>query len=127
MIVVVDAAPGKERLGEVPHGLVAAEALKPRGYPIFARRPCLDTEYYETYNRPNVHLVDVKADPIVVEWNAYRYVPLPKGDGVALFAVSRRGYGEEGARAFLGGLGTMRSQILKEFATYSTPVVSIAP
>ncbi len=42
-----------------------AEALKPRGYPIFARRPCLDTEYYETYNLPNVHLVDCKKDQII--------------------------------------------------------------
>lgn len=42
-----------------------AEVLKPRGYPIFARRPCLDTEYYETYNLPTVHLKDCLTDPIV--------------------------------------------------------------
>jgi hypothetical protein len=69
---------------------------------------------------------DLKADPIVVEWNAYRYMPLADGDGVALFAVSRRGYGEEGARAFLGGLGEMRSRVVNELATYSSPAVSIA-
>ena len=44
---------------------VVAEKLKPRGYPIFARRPCLDSSYYETYNRPNVHWVDSLGDPIV--------------------------------------------------------------
>jgi len=42
-----------------------AEALKPRGYPIFARRVCLDSGYYETYNRPNVHLKNCIRDPIV--------------------------------------------------------------
>jgi cation diffusion facilitator CzcD-associated flavoprotein CzcO len=41
-----------------------AEALKPRGYPVFARRPCLDSSYYETYNLPHVHLVDLNKDPI---------------------------------------------------------------
>jgi len=42
-----------------------AERLKPRGYPIFARRPCLDTNYYETFNRPNVVLQDCLSNPIV--------------------------------------------------------------
>jgi cation diffusion facilitator CzcD-associated flavoprotein CzcO len=55
----------RERIGEIVKDPKTAESLKPRGYPIFARRACLDTEYYETYNLPNVHLVDVKADPIV--------------------------------------------------------------
>lgn len=42
-----------------------AETLKPRGYPIFARRACLDTNYYETYNEPHVNLVDCFKEPIV--------------------------------------------------------------
>src|ERR1700761_4839341 len=29
------------------------------------KRICLDTHYYETYNRDNVKLVDVRRDPIV--------------------------------------------------------------
>ena len=41
-----------------------AELLSPKGYPIGAKRLCLDTEYYETYNRDNVTLVDVSAAPI---------------------------------------------------------------
>lgn len=41
-----------------------AELLKPRGYPITAKRICVDTNYYATYNRDNVELVDVKSDPI---------------------------------------------------------------
>lgn len=55
----------REKIGEIVKDPKAAEALKPRGYPIFARRPCLDTEYYETYNLPNVHLADCLTDPIV--------------------------------------------------------------
>lgn len=53
------------KIGEVVEDPVLAEKLKPRGYPIFARRPCLDSSYYETFNRPNVHLVDCVSDPIV--------------------------------------------------------------
>lgn len=42
-----------------------AELLSPRGYPIGAKRLCLDTGYYETFNLPHVKLVDVKAFPII--------------------------------------------------------------
>lgn len=55
----------RAKIGDIVNDPETAEALKPTGYPIFARRACLDTEYYETYNLPNVHLVNVKKDPIV--------------------------------------------------------------
>jgi cyclohexanone monooxygenase len=42
---------------------VLAEKLTPT-YPISARRLCLDTNYYATYLRENVELVDVKERPI---------------------------------------------------------------
>ncbi len=41
-----------------------AERLSPRTFPYATKRPCLDTGYYETFNRPNVKLVDVRATPI---------------------------------------------------------------
>lgn len=41
-----------------------AEKLKPSYY-YSAKRPVLDINYYETFNRENVSLVDVKATPIV--------------------------------------------------------------
>ena len=41
-----------------------AELLAPKDHPIGTKRLCLDTDYYETYNRPNVSLVDVRSDPI---------------------------------------------------------------
>jgi cation diffusion facilitator CzcD-associated flavoprotein CzcO len=34
-------------------------------YPVGTKRPCLDTSYYETYNRPNVHLVNLQREPLV--------------------------------------------------------------
>lgn len=55
----------RDKISEVVKDPKTAEKLKPRGYPIFARRACIDTSYYETYNLPNVHLVDCLEDPIV--------------------------------------------------------------
>ena len=41
-----------------------AELLTPRGYPFGTKRLCADTDYYETFNRDNVSLVDVRRSPI---------------------------------------------------------------
>ena len=41
-----------------------AATLTPREYPIATKRLCLDTNYYATFNRANVQLVDVGKDPI---------------------------------------------------------------
>jgi cation diffusion facilitator CzcD-associated flavoprotein CzcO len=41
-----------------------AEKLVPKGYPIAAKRPVLDSDYFETFNLPHVRLVDVKQTPI---------------------------------------------------------------
>jgi cation diffusion facilitator CzcD-associated flavoprotein CzcO len=41
-----------------------AEALSPHDHPFGAKRPCLDTNYYATYNRPNVTLVNLRQEPI---------------------------------------------------------------
>ena len=37
-----------------------AEDLCPFDHPVGTKRPCLDTGYYETYNRPNVKLVNLR-------------------------------------------------------------------
>jgi cation diffusion facilitator CzcD-associated flavoprotein CzcO len=42
-----------------------AETLAPRDYPIGTKRLCLDTDYYATYNRPNVELVDIRRTPLI--------------------------------------------------------------
>lgn len=41
-----------------------AELLCPKTYPIGAKRLCLEAGYYETFNRDNVALVDIKTHPI---------------------------------------------------------------
>ncbi len=41
-----------------------AELLCPNDHPIGTKRLILDTNYYETYNRPNVSLVDIRSAPI---------------------------------------------------------------
>ncbi len=41
-----------------------AERLCPKDHPVGTKRPCLDVGYYQTFNRDNVTLVDVRADPI---------------------------------------------------------------
>jgi cation diffusion facilitator CzcD-associated flavoprotein CzcO len=42
-----------------------AETLCPRTFPVGTKRMCLDSGYYETFNRPNVHLVDLRKTPLV--------------------------------------------------------------
>ena len=39
-----------------------AETLAPKDYPLGTKRLCVDTDYYETFNRDNVTLVDVRDD-----------------------------------------------------------------
>ena len=41
-----------------------AEKLTPRSYPFATKRLCLDTNYYATFNRENVELVDIRETPI---------------------------------------------------------------
>jgi cyclohexanone monooxygenase len=43
---------------------VKAELLAPTSHPIGTKRICVDTDYYLTYNRPNVDLVDVRNAPV---------------------------------------------------------------
>ena len=42
-----------------------AETLCPVDYPFGTKRPCLDTGYFETFNRDDVRLVDLRKTPLV--------------------------------------------------------------
>ena len=53
----------RKKIRSIVHDPATAELLCPT-QPIACKRMCLDTGYYETYNRANVHLVDVSAAPI---------------------------------------------------------------
>lgn len=56
----------------------------------------------------------------VVEWNAYRYVPR-QPEGVMLFGVSHRAYGNEAAREFLTKLRDMRPGQIDKVARQELP------
>ena len=43
---------------------VVAETLSPRDYPVSTKRLCVDTDYYDTFNRDNVTLIDLRQEPI---------------------------------------------------------------
>lgn len=53
------------RIREAVQDPEVAEKLCPKDHPLGAKRICVGSDYYETYNRPNVTLVDLRADPIV--------------------------------------------------------------
>ena len=54
----------REKIRETVNDPEVAELLCPKDHPIGSKRLCLDTGYYETYNRDNVTLVDVRSAPI---------------------------------------------------------------
>jgi cyclohexanone monooxygenase len=54
----------REHIHEVIDDPAIAEALTPRGFAVGTRRICVGTGYYETYNRGNVEIVDVSANPL---------------------------------------------------------------
>jgi cation diffusion facilitator CzcD-associated flavoprotein CzcO len=53
------------KIREIVHDPATAEDLIPTDHPIGAKRICSDSGYYETFNRENVTLVNLRKDPIV--------------------------------------------------------------
>jgi cyclohexanone monooxygenase len=54
----------RTKIDEIVRDPHVADMLKPRDFPIGTKRLPLDTNYYETFNRPNVTLVDLKRTPV---------------------------------------------------------------
>lgn len=54
----------RAKIDEIVDDPATAQLLKPWDHPVGTKRICVDTGYYATYNRDNVHLVDVKTAPI---------------------------------------------------------------
>jgi cyclohexanone monooxygenase len=54
----------RDKIRSIVKDPVTAELLCPKDHPIGTKRLCLDTGYYETFNRENVSLVDVRSAPI---------------------------------------------------------------
>jgi cation diffusion facilitator CzcD-associated flavoprotein CzcO len=55
----------RQRIRDIVTDPAVAEKLAPKDHPIGTKRPCLDTNYYATFNRPNVELIDLRATPLV--------------------------------------------------------------
>jgi cyclohexanone monooxygenase len=54
----------REKIRQIVRDPRTADLLTPTSYPIGTKRICVDTDYFETFNRPNVTLVDVRSAPI---------------------------------------------------------------
>ena len=54
----------REHIRTVVGDPTKAQALSPVGYPVGCKRQVLDTNFYETFNRPNVDVVDIGTEPI---------------------------------------------------------------
>jgi cation diffusion facilitator CzcD-associated flavoprotein CzcO/acetyl esterase/lipase len=54
----------REKIRSIVRDPDTAEALCPTDHPFGSKRPCLDTNYYATFNRPNVTLVNLRKEPI---------------------------------------------------------------
>lgn len=68
-------------------------------------------------------LSDESSGTLIVEWNAYRYVPLE--GGLAMFGISRRGY-DEGVEGFLTDLTGWRLGAIDALANLDLPEIIIA-
>ena len=54
----------REKVRSIVHDPETAEALCAKDFYFGTKRPCLDTNYFETYNLPHVRLVDLRKHPI---------------------------------------------------------------
>ncbi|OBI44168.1 NAD(P)/FAD-dependent oxidoreductase [Mycobacterium sp. E796] len=113
----------REKIRTIVKNPDVAASLTPTNYPFGAKRPCMDTNYYETFNRPNVSLVDLRKEPMAcVVPNGirtskadYQFDTLVLAIGFDTFTgallrmdirgrdgVSLREHWAEGARSYLG-------------------------
>ena len=54
----------REKIRSIVDDPDTAEALCPKDHPFGTKRPCLDTNYFQTYNLPHVRLIDLRKHPI---------------------------------------------------------------
>lgn len=113
----------RDKINEIVEDPATAKLLEPHDYPIGTKRLALDTNYYDTYNRPNVELVSVRETPIerfspsgiVVDGQEYEFdaIVLATGFDAATGALDRIQFEgadgrtltdawAEGAKSYLG-------------------------
>jgi len=54
----------REKIRAIVRDPAVADLLCPKDYPLGTKRLCVDTDYYATFNRDSVTLIDVRKDPI---------------------------------------------------------------
>jgi cyclohexanone monooxygenase len=54
----------RDKIAEIVRDPQTAKLLQPNNHPIGSKRICIDSDYFATFNRPNVTLVDIKSNPI---------------------------------------------------------------
>jgi cyclohexanone monooxygenase len=54
----------REKIAEIVSDPETAKLLQPNNHPIGSKRICIDTDYFATFNRANVTLVDIRSNPI---------------------------------------------------------------
>jgi cyclohexanone monooxygenase len=54
----------REKIAEIVEDPETAKLLQPNNHPIGSKRICIDTDYFATFNRSNVKLVDIRSSPI---------------------------------------------------------------
>ena len=54
----------REKIAQIVRDPDTAKRLQPNNHPIGSKRICIDTDYFATFNRPNVTLVDIRTSPI---------------------------------------------------------------
>ena len=54
----------RSKIREVVKDPETAETLSPRGHAYGTKRPCMDTNYFQTFNLPHVRLVDIRKNQI---------------------------------------------------------------
>ena len=54
----------RDKIEEIVSDPQTAKLLQPDNHPIGSKRICVDTDYYATFNRPNVTLIDIRRDGI---------------------------------------------------------------
>jgi cation diffusion facilitator CzcD-associated flavoprotein CzcO/acetyl esterase/lipase len=54
----------REKIRSIVEDPDTADSLCPKDHPFGTKRPCVDTNYFQTYNLPHVRLVDLRKQPI---------------------------------------------------------------
>ncbi|MFE3960741.1 flavin-containing monooxygenase [Nocardia sp. NPDC059091] len=94
-----------DKIRDVVRDPATAELLVPKYHPFGAKRSCFGTDYYETFNRPNVSLVSLRDEPIetmtanaiVTSKNTYEADALVLAIGFDAFTGPLYGLGLTGA------------------------------